>query len=298
MSCFVLDLHAQTETQHLRETHHSLIFSKLLPSTKKGVMYLLKLVGIIAISAVISAAWGSDLCPSLPAMNCSCPSGWELWEKACYHLTSSKSNWYDANSACQEIGGKMAGPRSNDEMEFMADVARQDDSNYCAWIACNDITVEGSWSCEGQGGEPFLEWGHDQPDNWNMDQNCATIAAMFNDRMDDVSCADPLKAFCVRQAVCTPGQTQPRRYCFFTDARGRILNSTCLLDHVIRELGTDSASACDSACIEEPGCRSFNIKKNRDGKKLCQLNNSTSSEDKDKFQTTSYFCTYSEVCMG
>ncbi|XP_022089784.1 type-2 ice-structuring protein-like [Acanthaster planci] len=261
-------------------------------------MNLFKVVAVVAITAAINAAWGSDFCPSLPAMNCSCPSGWQLWRKACYRLTESKADWESSKSACQNLGGMMAAPHSLEEMKFMADLARQNNSNYIVWIACSDNEVEGNWTCDGQeGSKPFMEWQPRQPDNYRGNQDCAVIAARHGDSMDDGRCSESHDAVCICQAACTPRQTQPRRYCFSTDTHGRILNSTCLLDHVIRNLVTDSITACGSACAKEPRCHSFNIKKNGDGKKLCQLNNSTSSEDKDKFQTIGDFCIYSENCM-
>ncbi|XP_038054893.1 C-type lectin mannose-binding isoform-like [Patiria miniata] len=241
----------------------------------------------------------SNFCPSRSPVKSSCPPEWQLWGSACYRLTSSTYNWDDAKTACQDVGGKMAAPRSLEELNFMAELARKVDSQYRAWIACNDKEVEGAWECDGQeGGEPFLVWADGQPNSWGGNQDCAKLAARFNDTMDDARCESPWRAFCVRHAACTHLPTQPRRYCLSTDTHGRILNSTCLLDHNIREFITEGLVACGSACANESGCRSFNIKKTKEGKKVCQLNNSTSSEVKDKFQKTDYFCMYSEVCVG
>ncbi|XP_038056744.1 C-type lectin mannose-binding isoform-like [Patiria miniata] len=235
----------------------------------------------------------SNLCPSRSPVKCSCPQEWQLWGNECYRLTPSYYNWDDAKKVCQGMGGKMATPRSLEELNFMVELARKEDGEYYAWIACNDKEVEGTWECDGQeGGEPFLVWADGQPNNWKGNQDCAKLVVRYIDTMDDEQCERWWKAFCVRLS------TQPRQYCLSTDTHSRILNSTCLLDHNIREFITEGVVACGSACAQEPGCRSFNIKKTEDGKKICQLNNSTSSEDKDKFQKTDYFCVYSEVCLG
>ncbi|XP_022089791.1 C-type lectin domain family 4 member M-like [Acanthaster planci] len=261
-------------------------------------MYLLKVVGVVAITAAINAAWGSDVCSSVPALNCSCPLGWRLWRKACYRVTESEPNWECSKSACREMGGKMAAPRSLKEMKFMGNLARQKDSDYYVWIACNDIGFEGNWTCDVQeDSEPFMGWYPGQPDDTDHNQDCAVIAARHNDSMDDSRCSESHNALCVSQAACTPRPSQPLRYCFSSDDQGHIVNSACLLDHVIREFTTKSLTACGSACVNEAGCRSFNIKKNGKGKKLCQLNNSTSSEDKDNFKTIGDFCMYSEICI-
>ncbi|XP_022089667.1 neurocan core protein-like [Acanthaster planci] len=260
-------------------------------------MFFVNVFGIVAICTAINTAWGSSFCPSLPTMKCSCPSGWQLWQKACYRLTESKANWENSKSACQEIGGKMAAPRSLKEMNFMAELAKKKVNNYYVWIACNDIEVEGNWTCDVLGdGDPFMGWQPGQPDNV-YDQDCAGIAARHNDKMDDDECIKNYEAVCVRHAVCSPRSTQLRHFCFSSDYPSRFLNATCLFDHVIREFTTEGVTACGSACIKEPGCRSFNIKKS-EGRKLCQLNNSTRLDDKDKFQNTSYFCMYLEECIG
>ncbi|XP_038044095.1 perlucin-like protein [Patiria miniata] len=263
-------------------------------------MYSPELVVILAISSSIAAVMGSyNICPAQPAVSCSCPSQWQMWHYVCYRITPSPHSWDDAKTKCQDLGGKMAAPRSLEEMKFMVDLARKLDSNYHVWIACTDKEAEGTWECDGQEGrEPFLEWSAKQPDDFQDNQDCAYIFGYFNDKMDDGSCSVNHKAVCAHQAACPHHSTQPRRYCLSTDTHGRILNSTCLLDHSIREFITEGVVACGSACAKEPGCRSFNIKKSEKGKKICQLKNSTSSEDKDKFQNTDYFCMYSEVCIG
>ncbi|XP_038056572.1 perlucin-like protein [Patiria miniata] len=260
-------------------------------------MYSLKCFAVLAITYVITVL-GSHICPSEPAVKCSCPPQWQLWRNGCYRLTSSENNWEGAETGCKDIGGTMAAPRSVEEINFMAKMARSEYSLYEAWIACNDKEDEGTWECDGQkGDEPFLVWDAGQPDNWGDNQDCVLISARYNDRMDDNYCGFQCRAFCVRQADCTHLPTQPRQYCLSTDTHGRILNSTCLLNHTIRELITEGVVACGSACTKESGCRSFNIKKTKEGKKVCQLNNSTSSEDKDKFLKTDYFCMYSQMCF-
>ncbi|XP_038056822.1 perlucin-like protein [Patiria miniata] len=262
-------------------------------------MYSLKCFVVLAITYVITVL-GSHICPSEPAVKCSCPPQWQLWQNGCYRLTPSLFSWDAAKEACKDMGGKMAAPCSLKEMNLMTEMAQKESREYRVWIACNDKRVEGTWECDGQeGGEPFLVWDNGQPDDdGGGNQDCAQIAARHHDRMDDDFCDRSHWVICVRKAQYTHLPTQPRQYCLSTDTHGRILNSTCLLDHNIREFITEGVAACGSACAKEPECRSFNIKKNEEGKKICQLNNSTSSEDKDNFQKTDYFCMYSEVCFG
>ncbi|XP_038045944.1 perlucin-like protein [Patiria miniata] len=161
----------------------------------------------------ISAQSESGSCHSRLTLECSCPSKWQLREKECYILTPSPHTWNQAKSACHGMGGKMAAPRSLEEMNFMADMARKVDSDYYAWISCNDKEVEGTWVCDGQdGSEPFLKWADGQPDDKGNHQDCGQIAARYRDKMDDVGCDNmhPRWTVCVRQAACTYGLIQPR----------------------------------------------------------------------------------------
>ncbi|XP_038045941.1 perlucin-like protein [Patiria miniata] len=174
-------------------------------------MYLIQVFGIVAITSAISAKFRSGSCYSRLTVECSCPLQWHLWGNECYRLTPRVAQtWDQAKSACQDMGGKMAAPRSLEEMNFMADMARKVDSNYFAWIACTDKEVEGTWECDGQEDiEPFLEWDDGQPDNTN-NQDCGQMAAGHHDKMDDDNCDStyPRLAFCIRRAACTHGLIQ------------------------------------------------------------------------------------------
>ncbi|XP_038045952.1 alpha-N-acetylgalactosamine-specific lectin-like [Patiria miniata] len=155
-------------------------------------------------------------CHSRLALECSCPPQWQWWGKDCYRLTPRiQQTWDQAKSACQDMSGKMAAPRSLEEMSFMANMTREIDVTgaYPGWIACNDKKVEGTWECDGQeGSEPFLAWADKQPDN-NNNEDCADMAEMKHDnKMNDVGCdsTHPHMAFCIRRAACTYGLIQLR----------------------------------------------------------------------------------------
>ncbi|XP_038066714.1 C-type lectin domain family 4 member M-like [Patiria miniata] len=171
---------------------------------------------IVAVISSIKAVFGSGLCPSRLSVKChsrlivecSCPPKWQLWGKACYQLSETPATWDDSQSDCQAMGGKMAAPRSQGEMTFMVELARNVDLKFYAWIACDDKVVEGSWDCDGQeGSEPFLAWHQGEPNNSGGQQDCAQIG---QGGMDDVSCDLSSRAFCVRQAACTHGLIQLR----------------------------------------------------------------------------------------
>ncbi|XP_038045940.1 perlucin-like protein [Patiria miniata] len=185
------------------------------PSSERVIMYFFKVFGFVTITSAINAQFGSGTCHSRLTLECSCPPQWQWWGKDCYRLTPVIAQaWDQAKSACQNMGGKMAAPRSHEEMNFMTDMARKVDSNFFAWIACTDKEVEGTWECDGQEDiEPFLEWDDGQPDDKNNNQDCCQIAATFNDKMDDDDCDNmsPRLAFCIRRAACTYGLIQLRQ---------------------------------------------------------------------------------------
>ncbi|XP_038045945.1 C-type lectin domain family 4 member M-like [Patiria miniata] len=174
-------------------------------------MYLFQVFGIVAITSAISAEFRSGSCHSRLTVECSCPPQWHLWGNECYRISPSLHTWEDAKSACQGIGGKMATPRSLEEMNFMAELARKVGSNYYAWIACTDMEKEGTWECDGQEGEePFLEWADEQPDDDSGNQDCAAIASSLGEKLDDGECRISTWAICVRRAACTHGLIQLR----------------------------------------------------------------------------------------
>ncbi|XP_038066783.1 C-type lectin mannose-binding isoform-like [Patiria miniata] len=159
----------------------------------------------------ITAQLRSGSCHSRLTVQCSCPPEWSLWGNECYRLTPSLHNWDDAKTACQDMGGKMAAPCSLEEMNFMVELARNVDSDYYAWIACNDKEEEGIWECDGQeGSEPFLVWDDGEPNNNKGNQDCVRMASYLQERMDDGFCYASYLAFCVRRAACTHSLIQLR----------------------------------------------------------------------------------------
>ncbi|XP_038066708.1 perlucin-like protein [Patiria miniata] len=173
---------------------------------------------IVAIISSIKTVLGSGFCPSRLSVKClsrlivecSCPPEWQLWGNECYRITPLPHTRDDAKTACQDMGSKMAAPRSLEEMNFMVELAQKVDSAYSAWIACNDREIEGSWECDGQEGrKPFLLWDDGQPNDL-FNQDCVAIKSTKNGKMDDEYCYRSHLAFCVRRAACTHGLTQLR----------------------------------------------------------------------------------------
>ena len=184
----------------------------------------------------------------------------------------------------------MAAPRSPAENDLLSRMGGNMHVHWL-WIACNKES--GEWMCEGQEKDDvFYHWRQDEPSGSG---NCASIYTCSSSNKEygqwnDLSCAGLLH---LSGIVCIRRPQQPCRKSLPTYISGRLLSSSCLLDHVIREFVSRIASQCAVACINEPDCRSFNIRM-KDEQQFCQLNNSTRVEDPSKFQDVSSFCVYYE----
>ena len=251
---------------------------------------------ILIISLAITTASGSNPCNPVMIAD-RCPPMWQLWGNSCYRLTPKIATWDSARAACLDMEGEMAAPRSLEENEFIASMAREASLTYL-WVACNDRKIEGEWKCKGQG-DIFFNWAvtYGEPNNADGDENCAymTAASAFQGKWFDWPCSITLQAACVRRPIPVP-QPPPRHYRFSISDDPLLLNS-CLVDHTIREFVIDNALSCASACIKEPGCRSINIKISQEGEKVCQLNDSTRTDDPANFKNTDYDCIFYSVSI-
>ncbi|XP_022090738.1 P-selectin-like [Acanthaster planci] len=260
-------------------------------------------VTISKLTAVVS----TDTCSS-PVI-ASCPPSWQPWGDSCYRFTDERADWDQSKLACQAIGGMMGVPHSQEEIEFMMQMARRESITHF-WIGCSDTEKEGTWVCEGQGkGEPFFNWKPGEPNNAGGNEDCVEIRLDRIGSMNDRPCNTSFSATSVcaqRQASCLSCSTEPacsshphpaRHYCFAADTKGKLLNS-CLLGHVIREFVTRKEPQCALACMKEPACCSFNIKHNNQGQQICQLNNATRCDDPAEFQDIHSSCIYGQDCAN
>ncbi|XP_022090741.1 lactose-binding lectin l-2-like [Acanthaster planci] len=257
---------------------------------QKHYVRLYKMITVM-LTSVVTALLGT--CLSLAILSCS-PS-WQSWEHSCYrfNVQNDTVNWDDGVSACQAMGGRMAVPRSLDESEFMKQMAQRENIEVF-WIGCDDRET-GTWDC-GEVGEPSLHWGPGQPNNLEGNQHCVVMQTSHSTGyLGDAVCGNRYRALCIRHPSGGSPYTQSLHYCFARDTNGQLLNS-CLLNHVIREFVTKSNPRCAVACMKEPACRSFNIKRTDQGQRICQLNDITRYNDPGTLQVTGSLCIYAQEC--
>ena len=184
----------------------------------------------------------------------------------------------------------MAAPHSLEENKFFASMAKEAGLSRL-WVACNDRNTEKVWTCEGQErGSTFLNFAPGQL-GIGVGEPCAELTRITSSHLwDDEPCSLSSKALCVLRSV-----PQTRDMCFTRGSYRQVPNA-CLIGHVIREFATRSNFKCAAACINHPGCRSFNVISTDQGKlKMCQLNNATLSDDLAEMVESNTHCSHYSV---
>ena len=259
----------------------------------------------------------------------SCQPGWQLWQGSCYYYDLLIGTWDGLQSKCKNFDAIMVAPRSSEEYEFVRGKSFDKWGDSWIWLGCNDKANEGTWECEDQLIGSVPSWQSEmlskqRSKHRNCAQSSTTRSRWVDEECDwlqhavcvqressqptattrpsqpaattrpppNLSCVDPLV-----QPPCRTRMTQPRSFCFVTDTDGQLFNFR-FLEHIIREFVTKNAPGCASACIMEPACRSFNIKRNDKGQKLCQLNNASRCDDPEQFQKVDFFCNYAQECIN
>ena len=186
----------------------------------------------------------------------------------------------------------MAAPHSLEENEFFASMAKGAGLDWL-WVACSDRDEEGEWICEGQeNSSTFLNFAPGEPNNSDGNEHCAYMAVITSggSRWNDASCSSMPEAICVLRSLPQGGLL-----CLSGSIKQQVPNA-CLIGHVIREFATRSNFKCAAACINHPGCRSFNVISTDQGKlKMCQLNNATLSDDLAEMVESNTHCSHYSV---
>ncbi|XP_074546917.1 uncharacterized protein LOC141805663 [Halichoeres trimaculatus] len=113
-----------------------------------------------------------------------CDSGYLLYGDFCYQFeTETVRNWQDAEAHCVGEEAHLASIHSAEELSFIVAHMPGD-----AWIGMNDISVENTFVYSDGTPTDFFLWGHNQPDNWQNNEDCVHIrgathteAGKFND---------------------------------------------------------------------------------------------------------------------
>ncbi|XP_038066550.1 uncharacterized protein LOC119736605 [Patiria miniata] len=225
-----------------------------LHNTKKSTGRTMKLLWLNV--AIVCACFHAE----------ACQPGQQRFEGFCYQLLNESMTWDQGDAACLEMGTALVIPESMDEQNF---IYKMYGKKKDLWIGCNDKEQEGKWVKSSEEGEcNFLNWAPKEP-NGGVGFDCMQLRRSFN-LMDDTKCWFRKGVICQSLApLAVPTMSCLQRY---ADARS---SSHCLTGHVIKEFSAKGVIACGLACLDEPRCRSFNLRRGGPGEMFCQLNNIT-----------------------
>ncbi|XP_038070975.1 lactose-binding lectin l-2-like [Patiria miniata] len=156
-----------------------------------------EIVSCVVVSLPVALAWSSGPCPIIAD---GCPSMWQHWNDSCYRLTADGNTYNASLAACQDMGGKMAAPRSHDENQFVSSLALSAGQSW-VWLACDDRDVEGTWHCNGQEltGETYENWYGGEPNNSGSNEDCAQLNPSTT-KWNDISCEHIYRALCIQKS--------------------------------------------------------------------------------------------------
>jgi len=123
----------------------------------------------------------------------SCPGGWIDVGEICYKLENSLSlSWIKAQQHCQELGGHLAEPISEDTSNLLTSIANieTDVLGFPAWwLGLSDLAHEGRWiwqhSLDDVG---YTNWAPDSPITDDVERNCVRMVAESDLKWVDESC--------------------------------------------------------------------------------------------------------------
>ncbi|XP_068130528.1 hepatic lectin-like isoform X2 [Hyperolius riggenbachi] len=111
-----------------------------------------------------------------------CETGWIEFEGSCYFLTSTKSNWMKARSACVGKNADLAVITSENEQKFLS--AKTGNTEY--WIGLTDNEEEGKWTwVDGtQYSSSYKSWKPGEPSQ-SGNEDCAHMwtKGLWNDKI-------------------------------------------------------------------------------------------------------------------
>jgi len=122
-----------------------------------------------------------------------CPAGWIDTGDNCYKLENSLSlSWIKAQQHCQELGGHLAEPISEDTSNLLTSIASIETDVLGVpawWLGLSDLAHEGRWiwqhSLDDVG---YTNWAPDSPIVNDVERNCVRMVAESDLMWVDESC--------------------------------------------------------------------------------------------------------------
>ncbi|XP_071507011.1 macrophage mannose receptor 1-like [Diadema antillarum] len=111
-----------------------------------------------------------------------CATGWSLYGDNCYKVTPDSKNWFEAKLSCENAGGDLAMPTTQDVNDFMLQLLLAS-SGGSHWIGVHDVNGEGDFvfSDATPVTNPF--WNAGEPNNAGVGEDCVELisSGLWND---------------------------------------------------------------------------------------------------------------------
>ena len=219
-----------------------------------------------------------------------CQPDEERFGNSCYRLQAGLMTWRDAAQSCRDMGGGLAVPDSPDEHQFLWKKFTETVTEGHVWIGCSDMEEEGKYVQPGEEEREctYFNWAPGEPNPAYRADGCIQLSRASGGRWNDAWCGDLCSVICEWSIIpiITPSISCLEKY---GDA---LAKDHCLTGHVIEELPAKGVVACATACREEPGCRSFNLRSGSRGDRICELNSITRDTAHVKDITHDITCNY------
>ncbi|XP_041036069.1 C-type lectin domain family 17, member A-like [Carcharodon carcharias] len=143
--------------------------------------------------------------------NCSeslCPSGWKIHNQHCYRFSTDTVNWDSAKQLCESQTSHLIIINTEQEQNFIMKYLENKPGGY--WIGLTDGESEGNWKWVDGTPVSFTQWDQGEPNNWNDNENCASIRASG---WNDYICSDRFRFICETRALPSVEPADIEKYC-------------------------------------------------------------------------------------
>ncbi|KAM4571724.1 ladderlectin-like [Fundulus diaphanus] len=141
--------------------------------------------------------------PLKPDVRCGrFPSGFTWYNGRCYRFVKQEKDWYEAEKACNGLGGHLASIRTLDEYDFISGLILEKTGSYrSTWVGGHKGLVW-TWS----DGSPFTfsSWSPGEPNNAGGNENCMEINLRGREYVNDANCDIKLPFVCSKESIWLP----------------------------------------------------------------------------------------------
>ncbi|XP_034044865.1 CD209 antigen-like protein C [Thalassophryne amazonica] len=114
---------------------------------------------------------------------------------SCYLFSITRKNWYDSKAECEKLGAHLVIITSEDEQRFIIGKISE-----IHWIGLTDEEEEGTWKWVNGEQLNTKYWGKNQPDNYQSNEDCATVASSNPlKNWNDLNCKELSRWICEKE---------------------------------------------------------------------------------------------------